>query len=966
MPARRRNWKSPRLRSLGVERLEDRRVFSVAAGDVNLDGAVNLSDFNVIKSRFGEVSTGRLEGDLDADNVVTLSDFALLKASFGETSLVETYPFPSFAQLASRSHGALRNRIDVPKVTPLAAPADPAEGLALRSETVDLGHVVRTYEYYPDGGLYSEYYHENGAKTIWRQDGTKFASFEPGRRIAFYYDALGRKLRSVQDDGTESRFAYYLSGATAVEQKYVASTLVGSKHYQPNGDLLMAIDYQVVRDAGGEVVNRGNWTVYYPSGSVQLVVDPDYPHLLQVYDDTAAPGETTGRRIVWGDFAKEWYKTSYWGATDIEHVRQYWEGAQFLYADVFDEAGNLLYRERSPETITTDPVSRDASGKVEALASNEVLSFLNIPNEWLLASTPDLSDVLWIESFRINVSNPAGKANGWEDALDRYQELVDNARRHNPHLAVSSYYSYFAAPEAEMRAQGTFPYRQIPVEEIPQAYRADVVFVTDQATPAVSIDFENPAARAWLTQHLIDEGLGRGGRPKLDALFVDSVAVDLDWRYRVEVLSAVKKALNAEGVRLHLNIGGHPFTTTTAYVAPNLYDDLASMADTVMIESPWRRGQRDVKSTLGAIDSIRKLMDRGLAVEFLAADYLHTSQISGKTEPTTVPSAIKSIHETTAVVDGNAIPALRVATDQPHHIFPTAGGDGTLIELVDLPAGYEAWQGRYRPLPVAGAKDQVLLVATHPDTHLTVLGRDLTAPGGAYLFDHGQIRRLMAAWAMMIRRPGDPIAVSASFSRTDLPGAGEPDNIDNWAYWPSIFGKPTGDVSIDQTSGDQVVRISREFERGGITIYPQTGEVVTRAGPNGVQLLLELRQQNEAAKAAMLEAMGANAAPTTAPSGVEVLTQLIQEERRRAQAQLEQLAGRQSATSQSTGVDLLVAMNQQKQQNEAMVQAKLAELARGGASPSTSSAEEFLLAFNREKEAAGAATLDALFAEGGM
>lgn len=64
-------------------------------GDANFDGAVDLFDFNVVKTHFGS-GVWRTEGDFNDDDAVDLVDFNLLKEHFGETTAV---PEPCAAAL---------------------------------------------------------------------------------------------------------------------------------------------------------------------------------------------------------------------------------------------------------------------------------------------------------------------------------------------------------------------------------------------------------------------------------------------------------------------------------------------------------------------------------------------------------------------------------------------------------------------------------------------------------------------------------------------------------------------------------------------------------------------------------------------------------------------------------------------------------------------------------------------------
>ncbi len=55
-------------------------------GDVNLNGAVNGSDFAILAGNFGKTGMTYLEGDLNGDGAVNGSDFAILAGSFGKSA----------------------------------------------------------------------------------------------------------------------------------------------------------------------------------------------------------------------------------------------------------------------------------------------------------------------------------------------------------------------------------------------------------------------------------------------------------------------------------------------------------------------------------------------------------------------------------------------------------------------------------------------------------------------------------------------------------------------------------------------------------------------------------------------------------------------------------------------------------------------------------------------------------------
>jgi len=52
-------------------------------GDVNLDGIVNIADFNILGANFGTSISGWTNGDLDNNGIVNIADFNVLGANFG-------------------------------------------------------------------------------------------------------------------------------------------------------------------------------------------------------------------------------------------------------------------------------------------------------------------------------------------------------------------------------------------------------------------------------------------------------------------------------------------------------------------------------------------------------------------------------------------------------------------------------------------------------------------------------------------------------------------------------------------------------------------------------------------------------------------------------------------------------------------------------------------------------------------
>ena len=61
-------------------------ILGTRVGDLNLDGAVELSDLAVMLSNFGSAAGAYEQGDVDGDGFVTLSDLALLLSNFGSNT----------------------------------------------------------------------------------------------------------------------------------------------------------------------------------------------------------------------------------------------------------------------------------------------------------------------------------------------------------------------------------------------------------------------------------------------------------------------------------------------------------------------------------------------------------------------------------------------------------------------------------------------------------------------------------------------------------------------------------------------------------------------------------------------------------------------------------------------------------------------------------------------------------------
>jgi hypothetical protein len=81
---------------------DDSALFAVARyGDGNLDGVVNLSDFNALAANFGQSGRGWWQGDFDYNGTVNLNDFNRLASNFGLTAAGTTVTPEDWAALGA-------------------------------------------------------------------------------------------------------------------------------------------------------------------------------------------------------------------------------------------------------------------------------------------------------------------------------------------------------------------------------------------------------------------------------------------------------------------------------------------------------------------------------------------------------------------------------------------------------------------------------------------------------------------------------------------------------------------------------------------------------------------------------------------------------------------------------------------------------------------------------------------------
>ena len=96
------------------------------AGDIDVDGQVDLIDFGVLKDNFGAALADRAHGDLSGDGHVDLSDFGILKVNFSPAVLAQLDADPA---ALSEIAAAIRRPLTSDSTEPILRAA--ALGLAM-------------------------------------------------------------------------------------------------------------------------------------------------------------------------------------------------------------------------------------------------------------------------------------------------------------------------------------------------------------------------------------------------------------------------------------------------------------------------------------------------------------------------------------------------------------------------------------------------------------------------------------------------------------------------------------------------------------------------------------------------------------------------------------------------------------------------------------------------------------------
>ncbi len=407
------------------------------------------------------------------------------------------------------------------------------------------------------------------------------------------------------------------------------------------------------------------------------------------------------------------------------------------------------------------------------------------------------------------------------DARDAYQTLYDTYKREHPEAVVGSYLSAVSVKNA----QSMIDVGYWPPDAMDSSEFAGLPLLPSGAGAATNdgyLDVRDPASLQSLYEHLVSQVLGLDGRARQDILYFDEVAyVYTLWQHNVDLFSRLKATAHEYGSLIGFNLGGWGWDNPWSYISPNIVQEVAQMADVVTIEGLWSKEPRaeggsfrTVENTAKITANLRKVMDLGVTVGLLPVDYVNSPNIF----------SVVNARETT--YQGQS--ALLVTLNAPHHIFPGGGALSENFALQGLPAQYQALQGRqWTPAEVPGRPDQVILYNRYSSVAEIKAAGGIT---GAVSFSTGQFVdyqasiRLTAAFAMMVRRPGDSIFVSAPPGHR--PGNLDPTSPDNWFVWPALLGAPRGEYVVDNSEGGvRILHMYRDFQNGRIEIFPLEGYV---------------------------------------------------------------------------------------------------------------------------------------------
>ena len=419
-------------------------------------------------------------------------------------------------------------------------------------------------------------------------------------------------------------------------------------------------------------------------------------------------------------------------------------------------------------------------------------------------------------------SAPLGGAVTAAQAKQAYDLLFQHYEADHPEAVTGSYIGARSLKGDQKASDlGQFPIDALSLSKFQNLSVNPVIATSPNNDGTVNIN--DPATFEALYQNFYREAIGLGSRPKQEIIHFDEVGyVYGEWPKLVELFSRLKTALHQEGVLVSINVGGWPWTKPFNIVGANIQQDLAKMADSVNIESIWSRDAsapggsfRTVENTQLIINNLRTVMDAGLNISLLPTQHLSNQNV------------INIANVTEVVVDGEA--KLLATLSRDHHIFPSSGRVQEQFQLEGLTGKYAGLNGlRWTAQEVAGHGNQVYLKVEWKTLAALKSEKGIT---GAIAFTGGQFHdlqantRMNAALALLARDVGDKIAVHYSPGYT-FPGDGDPNNVENWWYWPAQLGRPTSEYVIDSVaSNGEILAMHRNFANGVLTVHPSEGWV---------------------------------------------------------------------------------------------------------------------------------------------
>lgn len=736
--------------------------------DLDQDYDVDQDDFSILRSGFGTPA-----GDVDGDGDTDLADFTSLKRAFGYTWTQPT--------------------------------ADPLEASVTRSD---------------DSAFEIAFNRSVEGLAI-----ADFTLLRDGKSVAF----SGDERLSTNDGRT-----YSLTGL--------------ADESSAGGDYRLVLSKNAVADADGAQLAAeasAGWTVEYAAAEATTAefggLPADYTtsplHSLTIAFDapvvdlslsdlslTREGGDNllgAGQSLVTTDGGLTWTLTGLDALTTRAGVYQ-------VSVDVAGESGASLV-EQDQFAVLAQIGSSDEFLRMIILGDHKAWQperFTNIDD--LDGQTPfnentriraDADPGFWDSIPGIDLA--PGETPTAEDYRFAYEYLVEREKLKRPDTVIGTYISSSAIKSPEQVAATTF----WPPDALSSADIGAAQLIAGYSTSGTNIgrvNINDPASRELLYQAHVREALGQGTRPKTDLIHFDEVAYTYaDWDSYVELFTRLKETLNQEGVLVSVNVGGWGWADPIEFISGDVVEEIIGMTNSVEIEGIWSRGSattgsyRTVDNTQKIIDNVRTVLDAGLTVELLPTPFERDVNVHDA-------SSIKEV-----VVDGEKM--LMVSMPKDHHIFPYGGRTDEFFRLTDLPPQFAALENvQWTAYEVAGSGNQVLLKQRFESLDSIKASAGISGSisiNGGQVVDRYASIRMSAAFAMLVREPGDSIFVHYSPGGA-FPGEGDPDSPDNWFTWPEQLGAATADYVVDSVDASgEIALLHRDFERGRLWVHPHDGWV---------------------------------------------------------------------------------------------------------------------------------------------